>query len=327
MAATGTIFSSALSRLILVDPLAYLDILRSVIKQLVKLIRVYQWTKSGFIFLPFVFSDYLFQIKNNPFSDASFGLYIKLLMSFFGFSFLASSVYILNDWKDRAEDRLDPRKMHRPFAAGTVPGWLGLTLAAVLFSTAMFFAYSLSRGALLVFSIYFVMNIFYSLIGKRIVLLDVFIIAIGFVLRVIGGAFSLSIEASPWLLSCTFFVALFLGFFKRFYEVKVGPAEILMGGVYNAESLRHFINITAGLSIMNYSIYSLQGKHADAQLVWTIPLVVLGIFRYYMLMQSPEDIEDGNPSDLLLADKFLILIILSWIALCAVLILYVPSIR
>ncbi len=289
------------------------------------MLRVYQWTKSGFIFLPFVFSDYLLYIKNSPLDPESLAIVMRLLSAFFGFSFLASSVYVMNDWKDREQDRLDPRKMRRPLASGDVSPVTGFLVFLALLSGALVLGFFLSKWLLVIFLIYFGMNVFYSLLGKRIILVDVFIISIGFVLRVLAGAVALNIEASPWLLSCTFFIALFLGFFKRFYEIKVGPAEILVGGIYNADTLKQFINITAALSIMNYTIYSLQGRHANAHLVWTVPFVVLGIFRYYMLLQNPESLREGNPSDILLADKFLILIILLWVLLCAALILWVQK--
>ena len=133
------------------------------------------------------------------------------------------------------------------------------------------------------------------------------------------GSSALSIEASPWILSTTFFIALFLGFFKRYYEVLVAPPETYIGGTYDADTLRHFTSMTAALAILNYSIYCIQGPHAE--LVWTIPLVVLGIFRYYVLLQNPDELEDGNPSDLLLRDRFLILVILAWVTGSAFLIL------
>lgn len=283
--------------------------------------RVYQWTKSGFIFFAFLFSDELPLIWGDPFGSHSLKIVFRLGLAFFAFSFLASSVYILNDWRDRELDRLDERKKHRPLASGAISSGTALILWFLLVVMGFAAAYQLSLGVLLVTAVYVVLNLFYSWLGKKIVLVDVFIIALGYVFRVIVGALAIQVEASPWLLSCTFFIALFLGFFKRYYEVKVGPAEGLIGGSYSVETLRSFINITATLSIVTYSLYTLQGRHANAQLFWTIPLVVLGIFRYYMLLQSPEEMEDGNPSDVLLADRFLILTILAWMALCAGLIL------
>ncbi|MCB1171489.1 MAG: UbiA prenyltransferase family protein [Leptospiraceae bacterium] len=292
------------------------------IKAVLKLIRVYQWTKSGFVILPFVFSSHLYTVVREPLSEGTMGLMIRLAFAFFGFSFLASSIYVINDFKDRKLDRQDPRKQHRPLASGEIPSGLAFLVAAVLLTAALCLGFQLNEATGMTFLTYFLMNLIYSAGAKRIVLLDVFIISAGFVLRVLAGAFALNVDASPWLLSSAFFLSLFLGFFKRYYEVRMSPAEAMIGGSYHSESLKSFINITASISIINYSIYTLQGTHAEANLFWTIPLVVLGIFRYYTLLQNPESVKDGNPSDILLADGFLITTILIWVVLCAVLILH-----
>ncbi|MCB1305956.1 MAG: UbiA prenyltransferase family protein [Leptospiraceae bacterium] len=292
------------------------------IKALIKLIRVYQWTKSGFVLMPFVFSSHLYSVVHDPLGPQSLDTIKNLLIAFLGFSFLASSIYVINDFKDRKIDREDPRKQDRPLASGTIGSGLAFLVAALLLTLALGLGFHLNEATGTTFLTYFLMNLIYSAGAKRIVLLDVFIISVGFVLRVLAGAFALSVDASPWLLSSAFFISLFLGFFKRYYEVRMSPAEAMIGGSYHAESLRSFINITASISIINYSIYTLQGTHAAANLFWTIPLVVLGIFRYYTLLQNPEAIRDGNPSDILLADVFLIVTILVWLVLCAYLILH-----
>jgi len=296
------------------------------LKSFIKLIRVYQWTKSGFILFPFVFSDKLFLVASDPFGYSSAEIILKLALAFFGFSFMASAVYVINDLKDVELDRGNPKKQHRPIASGKISPVSAVIMAVFLCSAGITSAFYLGKEILFIFILYFLMNIFYTYLGKRIIIVDVMTIALGYVLRVLAGAFVIYVEASPWILSTTFFIALFLGFYKRFYEVRTSEAEDLLGGVYVPETLRSFANVTAALSIMNYSIYTILGPHSAANLVWTVPLVVLGIFRYYVLMQAPEDVEDGNPSDLLLADKFLILTILSWVALCAFLILYFQNI-
>lgn len=290
------------------------------IRDYVKQLRVYQWTKSGFIFLPAVFSDYMPLMARDPFGTQALAVIVKLISAFFAFSFLASAVYVLNDFKDRELDRLDARKKHRPIASGRI-GTAGAVTAIVLllaFCTLLTFTLPWTFGVIL--AVYFAQNIFYTLLGKRILLVDVFMIALGFVLRVIAGAAAIDVPPSPWLLSCTLFLSLFLGFFKRHYELQTAPPEKFIGGQYTEQVLRSFIGITASLSVMNYAIYTLEGKHAQDHLYWTIPMVVLGIFRYYTLMDEPQ-LEDGNPSDVLLSDPFLIAVILAWVALSAGLIL------
>jgi decaprenyl-phosphate phosphoribosyltransferase len=287
----------------------------------IKLIRIYQWTKSGFVFLPFVFSDQAIDLALNPFSEKSIQIYLNLIQAFFAFSFVASSIYVLNDWKDKDLDRLDPKKRFRPIASGEVSPIEAILIFFTLFVLSFLLSIKFNFLALGLILFYFIMNIFYSLGAKKIILLDVFIIAVGFVLRVLFGSFAMWIFASPWLISTTFFIALFLGFYKRYFEITIAPAEKMIGGQYRRESLRSFIDISAALSIMTYSLYTITGTHADANLYWTIPFVVMGIFRYYTLLENPSN-KEGNPSDVLLADPFLPIVVVLWLISCYGLILY-----
>ncbi|MBW7857517.1 MAG: UbiA prenyltransferase family protein [Leptonema sp. (in: Bacteria)] len=291
------------------------------IKIYLRLIRVYQWTKSGFLFLPFVFSHSAISVVTNFTSTETIQLLIALFSAFFGFSFMASSIYVLNDWKDRDLDRLDPKKKKRPIAAGQVSAAEGAVLAILLAVCSLVLGYSVNLQTGNIILSYGLVNLFYSYLGKRVLLLDVFLISIGFVLRVMAGAYSIEVEASPWLLSCTFFISLFLGFYKRYYEISTSPAEQMLGGHYREQSLKSFIDIAAGLAIMTYSVYTIQGTHSDAMLYVTIPFVVMGIFRYYTLLDSPS-LVDGNPSDVLLADLFLAFVIFGWVAVSFGLIFY-----
>jgi 4-hydroxybenzoate polyprenyltransferase len=287
----------------------------------IKLIRIYQWTKSGFVFLPFVFSDQAIDLALNPFSEKSIQIYLNLIQAFFAFSFVASSIYVLNDWKDKDLDRLDPKKRFRPIASGEVSPIEAIVIFFTLFILSFLLSIKFNFLALGLIFFYFIMNIFYSLGAKKIILLDVFIIAVGFVLRVLFGSFAMGIFASPWIISTTFFIALFLGFYKRYFEITIAPAEEMIGGQYRRESLRSFIDISAALSIMTYSLYTITGTHADANLYWTIPFVVMGIFRYYTLLENPSN-KEGNPSDVLLADPFLPIVVVLWLISCYGLILY-----
>ncbi len=292
------------------------------VRDYIKQLRVYQWTKSGFVVMPFVFSDYLPVVVSNPFSAGALELLFKLAAAFFAFSTLASSVYVFNDYRDRHQDALDSRKKHRPIASGRIGPAGAIAAIVILVGTSATLASFLPITFRIILSIYLIQNIFYTWLGKRILLIDVFMISLGFVFRVLAGAAALGIAASPWLLSCTLFLSLFLGFFKRYYELRTSPPEIMIGGQYTAESLKNFLSITASLSVMNYAVYTLEGRYASEKLYWTIPLVVLGIFRYYTLMDRPE-LEDGNPSDVLLTDKFLIAVIGCWVLSCAALILHI----
>ncbi len=286
-----------------------------------RLIRVYQWTKSGFIFLPFVFSSKAISIVTDPWADYTPYILSQIALAFFGFSFMASAIYVLNDWKDRDLDRLDPKKKKRPLASGAVSPVEGAVIGVSLALLGFFLGTQAGIITAGIIFAYAVMNLFYTYFGKNVLLLDVFIISVGFVLRVLAGAYSIDVEASPWLLSCTFFISLFLGFYKRYFEISNAPAEPMLGGQYRRESLKSFIDISAGLAIMTYSLYTIQGTHAGSMLYLTIPFVVMGIFRYYTLLDSPADI-DGNPSNVLLADLFLMFIIVAWVLVCFGLIFY-----
>lgn len=291
------------------------------IKLYIKLIRIYQWTKNGFILLPFLFSKEAIELVFNPYSEKSYSIILKLIISFFSFSFVSSSVYILNDYKDKEIDKLDPKKRNRPIASGLVHSIEAIFLFIIFFSLSILLTYFLGIISLVLLIAYFVINLFYSFGAKKIILLDVFIISIGFVIRVLFGAFSINIPVSPWLVSTTFFVALFLGFYKRFFEITNSVPEKMIGGIYQRNSLKSFIDISASLTIINYSLYTILGTHANANLYWTIPFVVMGIFRYYTLLENPEN-KEGNPSDVLLLDPLLPLIILLWAITCFGLIVY-----
>lgn len=291
------------------------------LKQLLKLMRIYQWTKSGFIFLPLIFSDVVFEIYRNPFSESSLNHLSNLLIAFFAFSLTASAVYIMNDYRDRHEDARDPRKKHRPLASGKLNPSLALVFLALILLVGLAGAIRIGIDTFYILGFYFILNIFYTIIGKRIILGDVFIISIGYILRVMVGANALGVVTSPWVVITTFFLSLFLGFFKRYYEVVTSGPEEMIGGSYDPDVLKTFTTITATMSIVSYSTYTILGPHAEANLVLTVPFVVLGVFRYYVLLQSPEKLKDGNPSDLLLADWYLILDIFAWAALCAYLII------
>lgn len=291
------------------------------IYEYIKLIRVYQWTKNGFVILPFLFSNEAIEAFYNLFSEHSILVFTKLVTSFFAFSFISSSVYVLNDLKDKELDKLDPQKKFRPLASEKVSVYEAIFLIFIFIFLSLYLSFLLNLYSVGFIIIYFLLNIFYSFLGKKIILLDVFIISIGFVIRVLFGSFAMEIPASPWLISTTFFIALFLGFYKRFFEISNSPLEIMIGGTYEKEFLKSFINISASLSIMNYSLYTILGTHSKANLYFTIPFVVIGIFRYYTLLENPKN-KEGNPSDVLLADPFLALIIFLWALVSFGMILY-----
>jgi 4-hydroxybenzoate polyprenyltransferase len=291
-------------------------------RTLIQLLRARQWTKNLVVFAGVVFAH---EFTNTP----------ELLRSVAGFAvfcLLSSAVYIFNDLADLQQDRTHPQKRHRPIASGRFPVSGARVMAVALGLAGLFFSFLLRLEFGLLAAVYFVLNLFYSWRLKRIVLLDVLIIALGFVLRAVAGVEVLSppAEISPWLLVCTFFLALFLAVAKRRHE-----RTLLMEGAqshrmtlaeYPPALLDQFIAIVTAATILGYTIYTVSPqtvqKLGTARLVYTVPFVVYGVFRYlYLVFQKGEG---GAPSESLLADVPLLANILLWFGAVLVILYVLP---
>ena len=179
------------------------------VKSLILLLRPAHWVKNVFVLAPLVFAQKL--------TDPE-AVHLAL-QAFVAFCLASSAVYIFNDIRDRAEDRLHPLKRNRPLAAGTVSVQAAAMLAVAVAAGALAIGARLGTGFLLVLTAYLVLNQLYSLSLKHVVILDVMVVSLGFVLRVIAGGIAIAVQISAWLLLCTFFVALFLAFSKRRHEL------------------------------------------------------------------------------------------------------------
>lgn len=279
-----------------------------------KLMRIKHYIKNGFIFIPLIFSLSFTQPMQ----------IIKALLAFVVFSLTSSMVYVINDMADVEKDRLHPKKCKRPIASGEVSmnqaKVLLVVLALICLSISLIL---LNRATLVVILCYFVMNLAYSFKLKHVVLIDVFILSLGFIFRVYAGAFAINVEVSEWLLLTTLAISLFLGFGKRYGEKrKVSSKEntrsVLSG--YSEESLKYFMVITLTLTIVFYSLYAISGKTVIHNAVFTIPFVILGLFRYFMLLESSQI--DGDPTDVVLNDRIIQGIVLFYLVLVFVLILW-----
>ncbi|MFC2140943.1 decaprenyl-phosphate phosphoribosyltransferase [Acidobacteriota bacterium] len=278
----------------------------STISLFVRSMRIQQWVKNVFIFAPMVFSLHKAQldfinIKNN-------------LLAFLLFCLAAGCIYVFNDCFDKKRDRLHPDKKKRPIASGD----LSIRTAAVGASALLL----LSLAAIFVFNLYFFylalvyigMNVVYSSLLKKIVILDVMVIAVGFVLRVeIGGVIN-DIELSRWILIITFLLAIFLGLIKRRQElIKINEA-VSSGNTemhtrktlkkYNLALLDQLISITTATTLISYIIYvvnpDIQQKFNTKYLYLTVPFVVFGIFRYLYLTYVKGKGE--NPAEIIFSD-------------------------
>lgn len=284
--------------------------------------RPRQWTKNLVVFAGLIFSQNL----TEP------GLVFHAIQAFVIFCALSGAIYVVNDIADIENDRIHVTKRNRPVASGKLARTEAGVYSTVVAAAALAFAFSLGRSFFVVSVVFLGLNVLYSFSLKKLVLLDVATISLSFVIRAIAGVEALvgidpAIELSPWLLICTLFLSLFLAFCKRRHElVTLDDAgrhrEALKE--YNPILIDQLVGISAGGALLSYSIYTIWPdtvEHFGTQdLVYTIPLVLLGVMRYLYLVYSQE--KGGSPSEMLLSEKFLLAVVFLW-ALLVVAIFYV----
>ena len=259
------------------------------------LLRVKQWTKNLLIYAALIFT-------NNLFNPVYFG---KVTLGFFLLCFAASSLYIFNDLADYKSDKLHPQKKNRPIAAGAVQKDFAWFLGLLLMTISLIGSFFLNFHFFLLIIVYIVMTTSYTLSLKHVVIIDVFILSAGFVLRAIAGALVLSVSISPWLLICTFLLALFLAFAKRRNELTIPDAnkhrKILEE--YSIPLLDEMISVVTASTVIAYSLYTFTSSTAAKHnyLMLTIPFVLYGIFRYLYLVHKKN--MGGSPESILLKDK------------------------
>ena len=289
---------------------------------LIEELRPRQWTKNLLLFAGVLFS----QQANHP------ELLLRAGVGFVAFSLLAGTVYLLNDLRDAEQDRFHPKKRERPIASGRLPVPAAWSAAAVLLGVVGVLSAWLGIQFSIVAGAYLVMNFAYTLGLRNQVLLDVFFIALGFVLRAIAGVellrpVSPATVLSPWLLVCTFFGALFLGLAKRRRELAnagdgAGRRRAVLDR-YTPALLDGLLLVSAAASIMGYALYTIWpatvAKFNTEALLYTVPFVTYGIFRYLYLVHASEKTED--PSHVLLTDRPLIACVLLYVV-TVVVILY-----
>ncbi len=260
--------------------------------------RPRQWTKNVFVLAAVIFDRQL----TNP------QALLRSLAGFFLFCLLSSSVYIINDIADREADRQHPSKRNRPIASGQLPLSVAWIAAVTLAIVSLGIAYIFSPSFFFISLSYFLITLAYSEWLKRIPLIDVMIIASGFVLRVAGGVSLISVNRfSPWLYVVTTLLALSIGFGKRRAELALlaenaeNHRPVLNG--YTIPFLDQLIVIAASTTILSYSLYTFSAPNLPQNhaMMLTIPFVMYGIFRYLYLIQVKE--EGGAPEELVLADR------------------------
>jgi 4-hydroxybenzoate polyprenyltransferase len=279
-------------------------------------LRPHQWVKNLLVLAPLLFSKSLFNSVAIGQTAATFVL----------FCLVSSSVYLLNDIKDLKQDRLHPQKSLRPLASGEISVKTGGATMLLLLLTAVVGGLMIDLRVAFILLIYWVVNLLYSTWLKRQVILDVFAVASGFLLRVAAGAIAIQIEMSHWLLLCTTLLALFLGFSKRRHELlllrDVAPSHRQVLSEYSTQFLDMMIAIVTASTVMSYAFYTVSeetvARFQTEGLLVTVPFVLYGIFRYLYLVYHRNG--GGNPTYDILADPYIIADIGLWATVTALII-------
>lgn len=277
-------------------------------REILKLMRPHQWLKNGFVLVGPFFA--------HVWGDAA--VVNAVLLSVAAFCLMSSAVYVVNDLSDIKADRLHPTKRRRPLAAGTVSVPVAVGLALLLFVAALLAAWFASPMVTMILIAYLVLNLAYSWRLKRVVILDVFIIAAGFMLRILAGTTGIGIEPSSWLLLTGLMVTLFLGFSKRRSELAVmehsGESTRSVLKNYSLPMLDLMIGVCSAGVVMAYSLYTMSAEtiavHHTDKLVYTVPFVLYGLFRY--LYRTFSDDLGEDPARDLLRDPHLLLTVVGW---------------
>ncbi len=286
------------------------------IRDLLRSMRPPQWIKNLFIFAAPIFGR---AIGQGP-------ILFRTAAAFAVFCGLSSALYLVNDVVDAEEDRVHPRKSKRPIAAGRVSPGLAWTAAGLLAGAGLAAAAWLDGTFFAAAAAYVLLNLAYSWRLKHVVILDVFIVAAGFVLRVAAGGFVAGVAPSPWLLVCTTLIALLLALGKRrhelvFLEESAAKHRSVLGD-YNARLLDQMIAVVTSATAVAYALYCMSGetvrRFGSEKLLWTAPFVLYGIFRYLYLVYRRG--EGGSPEELIVRDAPLLLATALWIGAAAALI-------
>lgn len=280
-----------------------------------RLARPKQWTKNGFVLAGLLFAR---QAYHPP-------AVLSALVAFVAFCALSSATYAANDTLDVEEDREHPTKRFRPVASGEIKPRAALTFAIVLAAIGLGLCFAIGPVVGLSAIAYLLLQAFYTLVLKHLVILDVMAISAGFVIRALAGVAAVHSPVSPWLIVCTGLLTLFLGFSKRRHELAVLGEDA--GGHrrnledYSVEMLDQMMNIMLAATIIAYSMYTffVYKSEAENYMMATIPFVIYGVFRYMLLVHRAGG---GNPDTLLLRDRPLQITLLLWLVV-VFLVLYV----
>lgn len=288
-----------------------------------RLMRPLQWAKNGLVFLPFLFAvDIAWSVESA--GDVP-ELLLRLALVFLGFCGMASGVYVLNDLMDRKADRRHPTKRNRPIASGRVSVPIAVALMVALAGAGLAVIWYVAQLLGLVGLIYIAINVGYSLGGKNLPLLDVFAVASGYVIRAAAGALTIEVEPSPWLYATTGAGALFIVLGRRYAEVRLagedaGEQRSALNH-YAGPFISQLLNISATAALLSYTLYTIEADNLpdNNAMLFTLPLVALGLFRYLYLLNTSDRAE--APEQLMVRDLPLLACIVAWLAVSAAVLL------
>lgn len=275
-------------------------------KSVIKLLRPHQWLKNGFVLLGLLFGHGW----NNP------QLVSSVALGFVAFCLASSAVYVFNDYHDREADSRHPKKKYRPIASGKISLGTARFILAALLAGALLLPVVVNEWTIL-FSLiaYLCLNVTYTLWLKHQVLLDVFCIVAGFMIRLVCGTYAVGIVPSRWMLICSFMLTLFLGFAKRRAEIEAQETTRVVLQHYSPQLLDILIAITVSMTLLAYGLYTLDEAtavmHGTNLLILTLPIVTFGVFRYLYLIYIKGAGEDTGPD--LLSDIQIKLALAAWI--------------
>ena len=285
----------------------------------VRLLRPLQWVKNGLVFLPFLFAvDIAWSVDS---AEAVPELLGRLAMLFLAFCALSGGIYTFNDLMDRSADREHPQKRDRPIASGKVGVPLAVGLIVVLVAAGLAAAWYLGVALLLMCGVYLAINAAYCLGGKNVVLLDVFAVASGYVIRAVSGALAIDVDPSPWLYTTTGAGALFIVLGRRYAEVRLaGEGADRQRAVlarYSGPFISQLLNISATAALLSYTLYTIEADNLpdNNAMLFTLPLVALGLFRYLYLLNHSSEAE--APEQLMVRDLPLLATVIAWLVVSA----------
>lgn len=278
-------------------------------------LRPRQWTKNLFVFAGILFSQHL----DDP------AMLLKVVVAFAAFCLVSGAVYLVNDLKDVEQDRRHPSKRLRPVAAGRVTAGTAWGAVGVLALVSTAASWWVGPPFLAVIGAYVAVQGLYTYGLKRVVILDVFCIAAGFVLRVLAGAVAIDVLVSRWLVICTLMISLFLAFAKRRHELQVGVDTRHVLAEYSPALLDQLISIVTAATLVSYTLYTTDpetvAKFGTGNLIFTVPFVLYGLFRYlYLIHMKSAGAEGagGAPENTLLGDRPLLVNAALWLVVVAV---------